>query len=349
MLALLALIILAWCCIYKHHPDDIQQDITERTQQALDKVNADNFSLRVDGRDVYLSTKQVAGQFSQAEKESIVDLVSNIWGVRAVVFEGDVAAAGKMTEIPNDVTPVPDLPSLLADYNGNTVVLNGVLASEADIALLVSDVKTIFGPDIQVVNNLTKGSSASSLSAVKAGLLKLSSLSAGQLLLEQQTLRLRGEVATPTLQQATETEFKQLASNYPDFDFVAGLNVASSYDSQACQKRLNELIANNNVRFQSGKADIRNDSLPLLNRISLVSQRCEANIHIKGHTDSSGKAAFNLYLSQQRAASVKQYLVSKGVAASRIQATGMGETQPIAENATATGRALNRRIEFNVE
>lgn len=67
-----------------------------------------------------------------------------------------------------------------------------------------------------------------------------------------------------------------------------------------------------------------------------------------GHTDSVGKASYNQRLSERRAAAVKKYLVSKGVPAESIFTEGKGETQPVATNKTAEGRAQNRRVEIEV-
>ena len=67
---------------------------------------------------------------------------------------------------------------------------------------------------------------------------------------------------------------------------------------------------------------------------------------IEGHTDSVGRELFNQELSHQRAASVMDYLVSQGLDAGKIESVGRGEHAPIADNATAKGRAANRRIEI---
>ena len=67
-----------------------------------------------------------------------------------------------------------------------------------------------------------------------------------------------------------------------------------------------------------------------------------------GHTDSIGKASYNQRLSVRRAEAVKKYLVSKGIPADRIYTEGKGETQPVATNKTAEGRAQNRRVEIEV-
>lgn len=72
-------------------------------------------------------------------------------------------------------------------------------------------------------------------------------------------------------------------------------------------------------------------------------------VNVVGHADDRGKASFNQTLSEKRANSVKQYLVQKGFDANRINTSGKGETQPIATNKTAAGRAQNRRVEISVD
>jgi outer membrane protein OmpA-like peptidoglycan-associated protein len=67
---------------------------------------------------------------------------------------------------------------------------------------------------------------------------------------------------------------------------------------------------------------------------------------VEGHTDSQGSDDLNLKLSEDRAAAVRDYLVSRGVAADRLSAVGVGEKRPIADNTSAEGRANNRRVEI---
>ncbi len=71
-------------------------------------------------------------------------------------------------------------------------------------------------------------------------------------------------------------------------------------------------------------------------------------IQINGHTDNSGKVADNARLSENRAKSVTAYLVTKGINAGRLSFKGYGDTQPVANNSTAEGRAQNRRTELKV-
>jgi len=102
-----------------------------------------------------------------------------------------------------------------------------------------------------------------------------------------------------------------------------------------------------NIHFEFNKATIRPESFPILNDVAAVlKDNPQLNIMIEGHTDGVGSVDYNQKLSDRRAHSVKEYLVSKGVAATRLATKGLGKLQPIASNDTAVGRALNRRVEF---
>lgn len=74
----------------------------------------------------------------------------------------------------------------------------------------------------------------------------------------------------------------------------------------------------------------------------------DTNVNIYGHTDSTGRDVYNQSLSERRAKSVRDYLVAKGIASSRLTPTGLGETEPVASNDTDAGRAKNRRVEFAI-
>ncbi|MDB5129433.1 OmpA family protein, partial [Mucilaginibacter sp.] len=104
----------------------------------------------------------------------------------------------------------------------------------------------------------------------------------------------------------------------------------------------------NNLEFDLGKATIRPKSFPSLDRVANLLTEKNFSLKLAGHTDNTGSDALNLRLSKDRAESIKSYLVSKGANASRIEATGYGESQPIATNKTAAGRQQNRRVEFTL-
>jgi outer membrane protein OmpA-like peptidoglycan-associated protein len=104
------------------------------------------------------------------------------------------------------------------------------------------------------------------------------------------------------------------------------------------------------VLFPSGGSTLSAPARQALDRVSdaLTAQPVEAQISIEGHTDARGSDTRNQELSQQRAESVRAYLVQKGIEAQRVTAVGKGESAPIADNESAEGRATNRRVEIVV-
>jgi outer membrane protein OmpA-like peptidoglycan-associated protein len=103
------------------------------------------------------------------------------------------------------------------------------------------------------------------------------------------------------------------------------------------------------ITFDTGKATIKPSSFSTLDKaVAVLKQFPELKLAIEGHTDDVADDAFNLKLSQERADSVRSYLLGKGIEASRLRAVGYGETRPKADNKTSSGRALNRRIEFTI-
>jgi len=117
-----------------------------------------------------------------------------------------------------------------------------------------------------------------------------------------------------------------------------------------CQSLFNQVKQSATINFGNAEAVILPDSYGILDRLVNVVKQCSAfEINIEGHTDSSGSAAFNQRLSQDRASAVVDYLVSKGVSRAQMVAQGFGETRPIGDNSTPEGKALNRRIEFTIK
>jgi outer membrane protein OmpA-like peptidoglycan-associated protein len=109
------------------------------------------------------------------------------------------------------------------------------------------------------------------------------------------------------------------------------------------------VIELNNVFFDFNKATLRNESITeLRHMIKFMQEYPKLKIEISGHTDSVGTDEANRKLSQGRAESVREYLVSHGVHASRITAQGYGASKPVAPNATEEGRQRNRRTEFRI-
>lgn len=104
-----------------------------------------------------------------------------------------------------------------------------------------------------------------------------------------------------------------------------------------------------NLQFETAKADLKAASYThLKNLVEIMKRKKELKIRIDGHTDSDGDESANQILSQQRAESVKNYLISQGIDAGRISAKGYGESKPVADNTTPQGKAKNRRTEISI-
>jgi outer membrane protein OmpA-like peptidoglycan-associated protein len=105
-----------------------------------------------------------------------------------------------------------------------------------------------------------------------------------------------------------------------------------------------------NVLFATGRADLNAGGTDSLNKlVAFLNQYPDRNIMIEGHTDNVGSDASNLALSERRAGSVHTYLLQQGVGSQRISSSGLGESQPIADNDTDAGRQQNRRVEVIID
>jgi outer membrane protein OmpA-like peptidoglycan-associated protein len=127
--------------------------------------------------------------------------------------------------------------------------------------------------------------------------------------------------------------------------------VAENHGCPALSKKELQTIkyAFDNLEFETGKDKIKTKSYLSLNGLAtLLKEKPNYGLKIDGHTDNVGAAEMNMELSRKRAEAVKNYLVSKGVDASKLETQGYGLTRPIADNNTAAGRQKNRRVEMNI-
>lgn len=112
---------------------------------------------------------------------------------------------------------------------------------------------------------------------------------------------------------------------------------------------IGQVVRLNNVFFDFDKYDLRPESFVELDRVvKLLNENPKIEIEMSAHTDSHGSDEYNFTLSDNRAKSVREYILSKGIPASRIISQGYGETKPVAPNDNAENRQLNRRVEFKI-
>ena len=128
-----------------------------------------------------------------------------------------------------------------------------------------------------------------------------------------------------------------------------GVPVAQAPEAPVVAPTSTKVVLNADTFFDFDKATLKPEGRQVLDQVADQASSLELETLIAvGHTDSTGPEAYNQKLSERRANSVKEYLVSKGIAADRIYTEGKGELDPIATNATREGRAQNRRVEIEI-
>ena len=147
----------------------------------------------------------------------------------------------------------------------------------------------------------------------------------------------------------TDTDADGVMDNVDECPEISG--VAENHGCPAVSAEVSEIIegAIKGLVFATGSAEINPASFNSLSRISdLMIAQTKSHLILNGHTDNVGNALNNQSLSLDRARSVRNYLVEKGVEVERIDPIGYGQTKPIADNASEEGRLENRRVEFRI-
>lgn len=170
-------------------------------------------------------------------------------------------------------------------------------------------------------------------------------------------------IAEKELYSYTVGEAKSLAATWPIYKDIKakGYDEARvksyadnivSLDKMATLSRsemTNKVVRINNALFDPGKYNITKDAMAEMDKLyNLMRNNPEMSADISAHTDNEGSETSNLELSIKRANAIVDYLTSKGIDSSRLNPKGYGESRPIADNSTAAGRKLNRRVEIKI-
>jgi outer membrane protein OmpA-like peptidoglycan-associated protein len=175
------------------------------------------------------------------------------------------------------------------------------------------------------------------------GLAKLSEAMGGINIVSSSSISFDLVFATGTLKPALEAAQAQ-------GDKANAEQETKAITAESCETRFNVISETGAIYFKSGSAELDSKSEPLLDSGAGIAKRCPSvRFEVNGYTDNVGGRRYNQKLSERRAQSVVEYLVSRGVSATRIKATGYGETHPVVPNDSTSNRAKNRRIEFHVE
>ncbi len=221
------------------------------------------------------------------------------------------------------------------------VVVSGTVPDEAARAALLARARTVFGAE-RVVDQLAVGKVAApanwNAQVHKMIGPHLAAVSAGQLRIEGNAVSVRGDVPSEAQRRQVEA------------DLAAGLNETWTLtNALRVKEQVIAIPRDRTVEFETGRAVLTEAGKAILDEVvTLMLERRFGKVNVIGHTDNQGGRERNLALSQARAETVKAYAIARGMAPGAIVASGEGPDRPVADNASAAGRASNRRIEFRV-
>ena len=226
------------------------------------------------------------------------------------------------------------------------LTITGAVPTERKKERLLSQAQLVFGAN-RVVDAITvaEGAPVPNWKGKTLDLMaKLATLGPFQLGLKDNQINFSGEVPDAGIKSAWIDWLanffvdQPLAVSADNLTVNASLPPMNSFDVST--------LFNLAVNFDSGSAEIPADAVATLDQAATILREDGRNLRIVGHTDSTGDAGANRALSEARAQAIRDFLIAKGVVPSSLNSYGMGQDQPIADNATEAGRAANRRIEF---
>lgn len=307
-----------------HVAPKIENSIDERVRTVIEEGAFTSSAAVVDGRKVIL-TGAIPDQTSG---DVLVESIKAIRGVRSIRSEYVVA---------------PEMP-LVVSKTADGLSFRGVVSDYRARDYLVSYAKEIYGSrnvrDATVVreghDDLTWPNMVRTLIEQSDNFDDVEFVITGKVI----AIRRAGDSSRDLVEDLRQT----LESDFIIIDGTEDVDSATAI----CQSSLESILDRNSISFSSGTAEPSPQALAVLEEIARVLKSCpEDRFMVTGHTDASGNENNNRELSRMRAATVVRVLTSAGVHEGRLESSGLGSSEPVADNETAEGKAKNRRIEFS--
>lgn len=342
MTGLLVLVLVAAWFGGKSVQDSIESTLAEQFLEA----GLRNISVTADGRAVTVS----GAVDNEADVVVVVEIAKRHPLSRTVSFEDIriVVPAGEGGDV--SVEPVP----FVVQWVGSEATVTGTMSDESALASVMVTVDSVFATvdssDLVVLTGVP--SESEWLGSALRMVTEISNrLDVGSVTVNRDVIAVSGEFED----RQTRRDARDVAESIVEdsvLDFVSGLTVKEApppvkRQVVELQTTLDDLIKGKVVEFELNSDVLTDVGIALLDEIlDALRQFPLVPVEISGHADSQGETEANLDLSLRRAQSVLDYLVAAGADPTLFEVVGYGETQPIADNATADGRKRNRRIEF---
>ncbi|MEP4196859.1 MAG: OmpA family protein [Aliishimia sp.] len=235
------------------------------------------------------------------------------------------------------------------------VQLRGRVGDEASRELATSYAQSLFGSTevhsaARVVDGLPQGWPLRVLTGLEA----LGNLSNGAVVVTPDAVSITGNTGNPQANAKIAQMFASKLGEAGQYDLRVTYQkkldpVAGLPTPEECESEIGAIQTARKITFEPSSASIDADAIGTMNDIADVLKRCgDLKMEISGHTDSQGRTEMNLSLSQERAQSILNELRDRDVLTARFTAKGYGESKPVEDNGTESGREANRRIEFRL-
>lgn len=341
---LLGLLLIAGALLYgvtRFANTSIESDVERSVRDSL-RADFPWVDVSVNGQNVTLS-----GEGSERDGAAAMEVAQRTAGSTwAGALVSPVDVSGDFHQAP--AAPEPAWADSRAQLEGGVLTLRGEVADEASRRALVDLANTLIDAPrvVSIVDELTLASGP-----VRPGAFVLAQRaveSAGRCKTGYAQVRSGTFSLRCTVDSGGEEALRAKAEAAVDSGTLGSVSIRVD-ESARCDGAFADLLTERQIQFAVSRATLRSSSRALLDAIAEVAETCPGRLHVEGHTDARGALESNMTLSRERADSVVNALVERGLDPSRLSAEGFGPNRPRAEGDSPEAHALNRRIEFHLE
>jgi OOP family OmpA-OmpF porin len=351
LLPVVGLVLLLLVCWTTFAPHSVERVVRQAAEQAASSSDASWASIRVSGQWVHVTGMPPTPEAGERLLAAIRAARAPTWlGLaRPVTRVTGEFGPGKLRADQADAGTAadPDTPEFLFRLSGPKLTLDGRVPDIATRDAVFAAANANRPIRIEEIENNLEAIGIPSPDGFRdvalRGIETLKKCNKGTASFNTLLFDLRCEVP-----ESEAAAVRALASARLNYGAVGEIQILSTEVVETCEEELTRLLDASRIEFDPGSDRIASSKAALLDLTARAAADCPGTLRVEGHTDNTGGAAINEDLSRRRAEAVRAALIQRGVAPSRLIATGYGPARPIGDNATEEGRAQNRRIEIRI-